>query len=104
MVQVGMPPIPLLVFVVGMGSLGAEIAAVRLLAACTQQNREAADMTTAMFLANNVQEAVSGLSFSDPSGSATFGLEETGQPVSLWDDVDDFDGYVASPPIDARFR
>src|SRR5215210_3022 len=32
MVQVGMPPLPLLVFVVGAGSLGAEIAAVRLLA------------------------------------------------------------------------
>jgi spermidine synthase len=32
MVQVGMPPLPLLVFVVGTGSLGAEIAAVRLLA------------------------------------------------------------------------
>ena len=31
-VLVGMPPLPLLVFVVGMGSLGAEIAAVRLLA------------------------------------------------------------------------
>src|SRR3954469_14970508 len=31
-VQVGMPPLPLLVFVVGAGSLGAEIAAVRLLA------------------------------------------------------------------------
>jgi spermidine synthase len=31
-VQVGMPPLPLLVFVVGTGSLGAEIAAVRLLA------------------------------------------------------------------------
>lgn len=31
MVQVGMPPLPLLVFVVGAGSLGAEIAAVRLL-------------------------------------------------------------------------
>src|SRR5687768_6303094 len=30
-VQVGMPPLPLLVFVVGTGSLGAEIAAVRLL-------------------------------------------------------------------------
>jgi spermidine synthase len=30
-VSVGMPPLPLLVFVVGMGSLGAEIAAVRLL-------------------------------------------------------------------------
>ena len=32
MVQDGMPPLPLLVFVVGTGSLGAEIAAVRLLA------------------------------------------------------------------------
>jgi spermidine synthase len=32
MVLVGMPPLPLLVFVVGTGSLGAEIAAVRLLA------------------------------------------------------------------------
>jgi spermidine synthase len=32
MVEVGMPPLPLLVFVVGTGSLGAEIAAVRLLA------------------------------------------------------------------------
>jgi spermidine synthase len=32
MVQDGMPPLPLLVFVVGAGSLGAEIAAVRLLA------------------------------------------------------------------------
>ena len=32
MVGVGMPPLPLLVFVVGTGSLGAEIAAVRLLA------------------------------------------------------------------------
>src|SRR5918996_1619829 len=31
-VSVGMPPLPLLVFVVGTGSLGAEIAAVRLLA------------------------------------------------------------------------
>src|SRR5215211_5524111 len=31
-VQVGMPPLPFLVFVVGTGSLGAEIAAVRLLA------------------------------------------------------------------------
>src|SRR3954452_15591616 len=30
-VPVGMPPLPLLVFVVGMASLGAEIAAVRLL-------------------------------------------------------------------------
>src|SRR5215210_3559008 len=31
-VQVGMPPLPVLVFTVGTGSLGAEIAAVRLLA------------------------------------------------------------------------
>jgi prepilin-type N-terminal cleavage/methylation domain-containing protein len=83
--------------IVGVGVL----AAVELMAACSQQNRAAAESTTAMLLANNVQEAVAHLPFSDPSGSTTFGLEETGQPVSLWDDVDDFDGKTFCPPLDA---
>ncbi len=84
--------------IVGTGIL----AVVQLFAACTKQTREAADTTTAMFLANNVQEAIASLPFSDPSGSATFGLEETGQPIVLWDDIDDFNGYSATPPIDAN--
>jgi Tfp pilus assembly protein PilV len=82
--------------IVGVGIL----ATVQLLAACTQQNRAAADATTAMFLANNLQEAMADLPFSDPSGSATFGLEETGQPLIVWDDIDDFHGFLASPPVD----
>ena len=83
--------------IVGTGVL----AAVQLMAVCTQQNAAANEATTAMLLANNVQEAVAHLPFSDPSGSATFGLEEAGQATSVWDDVDDFNGFVASPPLDA---
>ena len=86
--------------IVGTGIL----AVVELMAVCTQQNREASDSTTAMYLANNVQEAIAHLPFSDPSGSATFGLEEAGQPSAVWDDVDDFNGFVASPPIDAALN
>lgn len=90
--------IALTVVIVGTGIL----ATVRLFAACTQQNRNAADTTTAMFLANNLQEAVAHLPFSDPSGSTTVGLEETGAPVTLWDDIDDFHGRTFAPPLDAN--
>jgi hypothetical protein len=83
--------------IVGTGILGL----VELMAVCTRNNREASDSTTAMYLANNLQEAVAHLPFADPSGSATFGLEEAGQPAAVWDDVDDFNGFVASPPLDA---
>ena len=83
--------------IVGTGVL----AAVQLMAVCSQQNRAAAASTNAMLLANNVQEAIASLPFSDPSGSTTFGLEETGQPVTLWDDIDDFDGKTFNPPLDA---
>lgn len=86
--------------IVGTGVL----AAVELTAACSRQNRGASQMTTAMLLANNVQEAVAHLAFSDPDGSNTFGLEETGQPVSVWDDVDDFNGRTFSPPVDANLQ
>jgi prepilin-type N-terminal cleavage/methylation domain-containing protein len=86
--------------IVGTGIL----AGVQLLAACSQQNRAAAQATTAMLLANNVQEAIAHLPFSDPSGSTTFGLEEAGQPMTLWDDVDDFNGRTFSPPIDAALQ
>jgi hypothetical protein len=86
----------LAVVILGTGIL----ATVQLFAECTRQNNVAGDMTTAMFLANNVQEAMTGLPFSDPSGSGA-GLEEAGQPATLWDDLDDFNAYTAKPPIDA---
>jgi prepilin-type N-terminal cleavage/methylation domain-containing protein len=92
--------VSLTILIVGMSILGV----VQLLAACTVQNRAAANATTAMFLGNNVQEAMADLPFADPSGSATFGLEEAGQPLVVWDDVDDFNGHTASPPMDATRR
>lgn len=90
--------VALTVVIVGTGVL----ATVRLFATCTQQTRESSDMTTAMFLANNIQEAVANLPFSDPSGSTNVGLEETAAPVTLWNDIDDFTGKSFSPPLDAN--
>jgi prepilin-type N-terminal cleavage/methylation domain-containing protein len=83
--------------IVGLGILGS----MRLFASCSQNNGEAAHTSTALFLANNIQEMMAELPFADPSGLPTAGLEEVGQPVSVWDDIDDFNGYSARPPIDA---
>src|SRR5581483_65163 len=67
----------------------------------TQQNLNASQMTTAMELATNIQEAMANLSFSDPiMGKTTFG-PEGGESLQSFDDVDDFDGQTLSPPIDA---
>lgn len=85
------------VVIVGTGVLGA----MQLFANCTAQNREATHMSAAMFLANNVQELMAELPFSDPSGTGT-GREEAGQPISVWDDLDDFNGHSAQPPLDAN--
>lgn len=82
--------------IVGSAILGV----IALFAACTKENAIAANMTTAMFLANNMQEAMTGLPFSDPSGAGA-GLEEAGQPVAVWNDIDDFNDYTANPPLDA---
>jgi hypothetical protein len=79
------------------------VATMQLFAVCTLQNRSASHMTTAMFLANNIQETMADLPFSDPSGVG-FGLEEGGQPVSAYDDIDDFDAWDSADlagPIDA---
>jgi hypothetical protein len=83
--------------IVGTGILGA----VQLMAVCTRQNRAASQSTTAMLLANNIQEAVAHLAFSDPDGAPTFGLEETGTAAKSWDDIDDFNGVTFSPPMTA---
>ncbi len=87
----------LAIIIVGSGVLGI----MRLLATCTQQNHAAADMTTAMLLASNVQETMAGLSFSDPAYARRYWGPEPGQGLATYDDVDDFDGRSFNPPIDA---
>ena len=80
------------------------VAIMELFAACTQQNRIGANMTTAMLLAGHVQETMAGMSFNDPvAGRANFG-PEIGQQLVTYDDIDDFDGQNLNPPIDSLRR
>lgn len=83
--------------IVGVGIFGT----MALFAACTNQNKESGEMTVAILLANNVQEAMANLPFNDPVwGRATFGAE-TGEALATWNDIDDFDGKTLNPPIDS---
>lgn len=78
------------------------VAVMELFAACTRQNRYANHATTAMMLAEHVQEMMIGLPFSDPNPlSAVFGAE-TGESLETYDDLDDFNGLSFTPPIDAQ--
>lgn len=81
--------------IVGVGVLGM----MQLLSVCTQQNRGGAQTTTAIYLAQCVQEMLADLPFNDPSG-AGFGLEENGG-ILTWDDIDDFHG-LSTTPIDSQ--
>jgi Tfp pilus assembly protein PilV len=74
---------------------------LELYATCSMQNRFSGNMTTAMLLANNVQEAMAGTTFNDPlSGKLVFG-PESGETLATFDDADDFDTQTFSPPIDS---
>jgi prepilin-type N-terminal cleavage/methylation domain-containing protein len=83
--------------IVGVGILSM----MQLFTACTFQNRQAVNMTTAMLLAQNVQETMAGLTFSDPAFGKTYFGAEPGQTVGSYDDVDDFDAKTFNPPIDS---
>jgi prepilin-type N-terminal cleavage/methylation domain-containing protein len=76
-------------------------ATMQLFATCTRENRAASQMSVAMLLAGNVQEAMGELSFADPGTQHLIFGAETGESLSTYDDVDDFDGATFSPPIDS---
>jgi type II secretory pathway pseudopilin PulG len=84
--------------VVGVGILSL----MQLFTTCTQQNAAASHMTTAMLLAQNVQETMAGLTFNDPAYGKTYFGPEPGQSLASFDDVDDFDGQTFNPPIDSN--
>jgi prepilin-type N-terminal cleavage/methylation domain-containing protein len=85
------------------------VAMLQLLAAGTVSNGDGAEATTAMNLAKNIRELAMGLKFADPSltykwdpnNPVKFGLEP-GETLQTCDDMDDLDGQVICPPIDAR--
>lgn len=68
---------------------------MELFATLTHENRMSSRMTSAVMLANQIQEITAQLPFSDPYyGTTTFGKEGT-----IYNDVDDFNGASFSPPI-----
>jgi type II secretory pathway pseudopilin PulG len=83
--------------IVGVGLL----AMIQLMGSLTAQNAAAHQMTTARLLASHIQEAMAGLSFSDPAYANTYFGPEPGETLSSYNDVDDFDGRTFSPPIDS---
>ena len=67
----------------------------------TRANHIAMNLSTAEFLTEQIRELTTLLPVIDPeSGYATFG-PESGEILSSYDDIDDFDGLNISPPINA---
>jgi type II secretory pathway pseudopilin PulG len=77
------------------------VSMMQLFGACTKQNRAAFDMTTAMLLAQNIQETMADLEFTDPAYGKTYFGPEGSQTLATYDDIDDFSGQTFNPPIDS---
>lgn len=69
--------------------------------ALTRANGAGTDLSTASFLIGEITELTALLAVVDPeSGASTFG-PEAGETLATYDDLDDLDGAVFSPPISA---
>ncbi len=67
----------------------------------TQTTGAGTELSTAEFLTEQIRELTALLPVIDPqTGTTTFG-PETGEILSSYDDLDDFNGAVFSPPINA---
>ncbi len=79
------------------------LAIVALLAAnsaFTMANGAGIELSTAEFLVEQIKEMTATLEVIDPeAGAAMFGSEEGS--LADYDDLDDFDGRIFSPPVDA---
>jgi type II secretory pathway pseudopilin PulG len=75
------------------------VAALNGLGAATRSSEWAGNRGVAQGLADDLMAEILTKAYSDPNGSAVFGLE-TGEaaPRSNFDDVDDFDGWNQKPP------
>jgi hypothetical protein len=74
---------------------------LQLLAAGSVSNASGAELTTGINLAKNIRELTLGLAFADPTTPTHWGAE-SGETIATFDDLDDFNGTLFSPPIDAR--
>jgi type II secretory pathway pseudopilin PulG len=86
----------LALIIVGTGVLGM----LQLFSSVSEQNMMNQRATTGMYLAQNINEVIAGVSFGDPDTAlTTFGPE--GEALDDFNDVDDFDNLAINPPIDA---
>ncbi len=69
--------------------------------ALTNANGAGTDLSNAEFLVGEIAELTALLPVADPDGGTTFG-PETGETLAFYDDLDDFDGQVFSPPINSE--
>jgi prepilin-type N-terminal cleavage/methylation domain-containing protein len=88
--------------IIGVGCLGM----LELLGAGTNANNESTELTTAMNLAGNVREAMTGVRYAEKTDPTHWGPETGEGDVLAYDDMDDFYNWTSSPgnPIDARRR
>ena len=84
--------------IIGVGCL----AMLQLLGAGTIANGEGTELTTAMNLAGNVRECLTGVAFCDPDVKDNWGPETGETTIDDYDDLDDFDAKTYSPPINTR--
>ena len=78
------------------------LAIVRLITAIHQQNFYAQKTTTALMLANNLRELMAGMPFTDPANGVHLGPLSGMTTVAQYASVEDFNGLVCNPPIDAN--
>jgi prepilin-type N-terminal cleavage/methylation domain-containing protein len=86
----------LTILIVGVGL----VASMRALPVLLQVSQATSDHMTAQQLATDLLAEIAMLPYEDPDGSTTFGCEpgESAQNRADFDDVDDYDGWSASPP------
>jgi Tfp pilus assembly protein PilV len=78
------------------------LAILRLITAVTQQNFVAQKTTTALMLADNIRELTNGLPYNSATQGNHLGPLTGMTTVAQYTDVQCFNGYTASPPIDAQ--
>lgn len=76
------------------------VATLDALGAATKSSNTIGNRAVAAALADELMSEIVQQPYSDPDGSTTFGHEsgEPTSPRSAYDDVDDYDGWNASPP------
>lgn len=76
------------------------VATLNALGAATKSSDAIGNRAIALGLADELLSEIIQLPYSDPEGSAVFGREtgELATPRSAFDDIDDFNGWTASPP------